>query len=330
MTNKREIDNLRKILVDALIPLIKTDYVLLDVPNHCNIGDNLIWEGELLFLKNHIDKKNIYSANARNFESNLVPDNSTILLHGGGNFGDLYPFHNNFRINIIKKFPNNPIIIFPQTVYYKNMSLLEEHMAIIKKHKNIVICARDIDSYNLLRNYLSEESLRLLPDMAFFIDIESNNENRKDKKALIMKRTDKELDQNNYQYRDIYKNLSDQNYIVEIKDWPTFKNNIYLEKLYTRLRGQKNKLSTIFQKNKLLKGYVSPTFGLNNRKNRDKYVKQGVDFFNQYDIIYTTRLHGLILAILMGKQVVILDNNYGKVTTFYKSWLKNFENISIE
>lgn len=49
--NNEKIQNLRRIISEALTPLIVGDYVLLDVPNHCNIGDNLIWEGRITVFK---------------------------------------------------------------------------------------------------------------------------------------------------------------------------------------------------------------------------------------------------------------------------------------
>jgi len=52
MSNRDKILSYRDLIKKKLIPLINADYVLLDVPNHRNIGDNLIWEGELRFLEN--------------------------------------------------------------------------------------------------------------------------------------------------------------------------------------------------------------------------------------------------------------------------------------
>lgn len=47
--NNRNIEKLQEIIIRNLVPKINEDYALLDIPNHCNIGDNLIWEGELNF-----------------------------------------------------------------------------------------------------------------------------------------------------------------------------------------------------------------------------------------------------------------------------------------
>ena len=51
MNYQEKITDLRKKIKDKLSPLIDNDYVLLDLPYHKNIGDILIWAGEIEFLK---------------------------------------------------------------------------------------------------------------------------------------------------------------------------------------------------------------------------------------------------------------------------------------
>ena len=79
----------------------------------------------------------------------------------------------------------------------------------------------------------------------------------------------------------------------------------------------------------IAKCFVDPAYGINNRNNRKRYVRQGIRFFEPYETIYTTRLHGLILGILLGKQMVIVDNKYNKCSNFFNTWLTDFENISV-
>lgn len=172
--NREKITQLRQLIIKQLCPLINNDYVLLDIPNHSNIGDNLIWEGELLFLKQNLSQYNMrYSANFINCDLSNVSSNDIILMHGGGNWGDLYPACQNLRVKVVKKFPHNRIIIFPQTVFYNDKSKLKLECSVFNSHSDIHICLRDEVSYNILKEYISEDKLLLLPDMAFFIDIQS-------------------------------------------------------------------------------------------------------------------------------------------------------------
>ena len=45
-------------------------------------------------------------------------------------------------------------------------------------------------------------------------------------------------------------------------------------------------------------------------------------FLSKYEYIYTTRLHGAILALLLGKRFFLINNNYGKNKNFFETWLK--------
>jgi exopolysaccharide biosynthesis predicted pyruvyltransferase EpsI len=49
----------------------------------------------------------------------------TILMHGGGNFGDMYVY-NQFRHQVLRDFPRNRVVVFPQTVmFFSNANLMK-------------------------------------------------------------------------------------------------------------------------------------------------------------------------------------------------------------
>lgn len=314
--NKDKIQGFQNLIKKTLIPYIDDDYVLLDVPNHYNIGDNLIWEGEVNFLKQNIPHKCIYEANVVNWEETHIVDSKIILFHGGGNWGDLYRECQDMRNYVVSKYLDKRIIIFPQTVWYNNNSLLENDCRIYENHPDVVICVRDQPSYDTLSAYISKDKLRLLPDMAFFVNVPMSKSGNK---QLYMLRTDSEID-------------SSKVHLIagcEIKDWPSFSNQKILESINVHWMKYKNKLSKSLQKYSLTKWLVSPAYGINYRNNRSRYIHKGFRFFEPYSTIYTTRLHGLILGILMDKHMVIIDNKYNKCSNFYDTWLRDFENISI-
>ena len=59
----------------------------------------------------------LYVANDKYEDLGKIPKSAIILLNGGGNFGDLWRSHSEFRIKVINNFRTNKIIIFPQTVF---------------------------------------------------------------------------------------------------------------------------------------------------------------------------------------------------------------------
>ena len=102
----------KNIINDSLKKLITDDYILLDLPYYSNIEDALIWKGTEDFLST-TSYKCIYRCSLQTFIYHNLPENINIIMMGGGNWGDLYPQHNNFRSQILKSYPNHKIIILP-------------------------------------------------------------------------------------------------------------------------------------------------------------------------------------------------------------------------
>lgn len=300
------------------MPEIDRDYVLLDVPDYDNIGDNLIWEGELAFLK-EVPHQKMYEASYLFFQQKKIPKNSIILLQGGGNFGDIYVKTQEERLRIIADNSDKKIIIFPQTIYYQNEENLKKDAEIINAHHELIFCVRDQVSFDLVKKHFPNVQPKLLPDMAFCIDPKHFEVPSTGNKTLLMKRNDGE-------FGTIPKIEGE----FDTLDWPTF--NLTKEERWEKVGRQRklDKIAIEFQKIPILNSFIDSRYGLKSRKGKENYIQTGIDFFSQYDRIYTTRLHGLILGVLMGKDMKVLDNSYGKLTNFYKEWLVDFENVVVQ
>lgn len=310
MKIEEKIYQLKNSIFHNLTPLIKSDYVLWDLPYHKNIGDLLIWQGEIDFLKT-LPYKMLDYASIDTFRNIHIEENTTILLQGGGNFGDIWRGYQNFKLQIIAKYKNNPIIIFPQTVFYQNEKLLEEDCEILNSHKKLTICVRDKYSYELLKK-MYRGSLLLLPDMAFCIDI-SRYRNIKTKisnKTLYLKRIDREFVDHDLTF------LKDKKY--EIKDWPTFEEGEYFHKILT-----------LMQLSLPGKFFASLINRFASKIHLPYCIGLGIKMLSEYSEIYTTRLHVGILCILLGKPLTYLDNSYGKNGNFYRTWLMDVDGINI-
>ncbi|VEH66559.1 General stress protein 30 [Rodentibacter pneumotropicus] len=104
----------------------KNNVFYFDYPLHLNVGDLLIYHGTEQFFKDHninvTLKRCEFDLDINEVKQKITP-NTTILLHGGGNFGDLYPQHQKIREAMIQHFPNNRIIVLPQTLYFKDQKI---------------------------------------------------------------------------------------------------------------------------------------------------------------------------------------------------------------
>lgn len=321
MVLNNKIDALQHIIESVILPEITGDYVLLDIPYYTNIGDTLIWEGTKSFLEK-VPYKCIYSSDMHFFIEQKLEEDVVILLQGGGNFGDIYREHTNFRKRIINLYPNNKIIILPQSVYYEDQANMIEDIAFYSAYSNVIICARDRYSYDFLSQNFNNKVL-LAPDLAFFINLDNfsirslRKKSERGEKVLFLKRIDSE-----YIVNQDYNSIP---YNAEIHDWPTYERTIFKLKVVDFIC----RICKLISYN----GDISRRNQIEDYK-RDRYyrkcyVQLGIDFISKYDVIYTTRLHVLILSILLGKKVLIYDNQTGKIANFYSSWLSDISNVTL-
>ena len=309
MISEQIIEYQRQLIYKNFIPLITSDYVLLDLPYHSNIGDSLIWKGEEQLLST-FQYRCLYRCSFKTFEYRIFPEDTIILMQGGGNFGDLYPLHNEFRRRVIELYPNNRIIILPQTVYYESARQARFEASCFRQHKHLTIFARDNYSYRFLKAFRFSEDVRLMPDMAFCIDTEwlKSMSKPNNGRNLYFKRIDKEANESNNTEQILKSNEYDYG------DWPDYGQPEPMLQHLNALIGE--------QKFAEADEYAINTY-------LPARIRIGVEFISQYNKIVSNRLHGAILSILLGKDVVIVDNSYGKNSQYYNTWLKNIDSISI-
>lgn len=307
---------LKNRIEEALLPLVDNDYVLWGLPYHGNIGDILIWTGEEIFLQKTgfkcLERTSINTCKFPELSPEII-----IFLEGGGDFGDVWREVQLFRLEVIKRYPDNRIIIFPETVFYKDSSLMRYDAEIMSLHRKLTICVRDKKSEDLLKlNF--KNSILLVPDMAFEISCECLCPKKKDRynRILFLKRTDKEA-----VYTDnVLKHISGN---VDIRDWPSMEHMPFVPKIFFKFCGLQLRLKKyryfsfwafLLGKiiDKCMYSYVRPYL-----------LGIGVNFVGDYSQVYTTRLHVLILSVLLHKEVKFIDNSYGKNTAFYETWLKD-------
>ena len=165
--NQQLIDLKNKLAPIADLIKDKNDVFYLDYPLHLNVGDLLIYHGTEQFFTDHnirvTLKRSEFDVDIEELKQKITP-NTTILLHGGGNFGDLYPQHQNLRETIIRMFPNNRVIVLPQTLFYKSQETLEKSAALFRQHQDCHLLARDERTANAFKQF--SPNVYLSPDMA--------------------------------------------------------------------------------------------------------------------------------------------------------------------
>lgn len=314
MENIKLIEELCGKIEKRILPLITSDYVLWGLPYYENPGDTLIWEGtlELLKLSKH---KCLGTCGWKDYKPVSLKADTVILIIGGGFFGDIWRQAWENVINSITCYPNNPIIILPQSIYYNDISIAMHDATRLAKLKKLTICARDMHSYNFAQDVFLNNIL-LVPDLAFHINVNKLSKYivPETDRLLYLKRIDKESP-------NTITNIQGEK--IDESDWPSI---VGLKSTaHSRLKGLVRRVkmyAPIGMQDRLLKFIYK--YGI-----RNVVIRDSVRFISHYNTIYTTRLHVMILAFLLGKRIYILDNSYGKVSDCYNTWLSRYENIKI-
>ena len=317
MTSNRT--ELYQTFLSALSPLkdIKT-CILIDCPNHLNIGDHLIWLGTLLYLQD-ISKTHITQITT---SDDLNPDHLSqtphqpILFHGGGNLGDLWQHYQQIRETVISQNKHRPIYILPQTIYFRDPQNLDIAKRAFNAHPNLTLFCRDSISYTLAQQHFYNCKLILAPDMALQLlnptyQLYDLYHPTQSPYPLYLKRRDQE---DTKTLSNILTNALSQH--CQIEDWTSL--NLKSPFLLIRKVLSHAPLPDISRHPIYRKIQHLPTPSQQNLTANLLYL--GIQQFSQYPLIITNRLHGHILSLLLQRPNILLPNSYPKNQAFYNTW----------
>ncbi|MCD9024067.1 polysaccharide pyruvyl transferase family protein [Cohnella silvisoli] len=301
------------VLKEQLLQILKvipegSKIYYIDYPVHSNGGDLLIMKGtEAFFKDNHIRVRARYSV--LDFPDTLmIPTDHIIVLHGGGNFGDLYPAHQKLREKIITRYPNHRIVILPQTIFYKKESEFDRTAHIFNRHNDVHLYVRDPLSYEMAAMKFHKCSVYLSPDMAHQL-WPILPRSSPGKELLCFFRTDIEKTSEQEQLE-----MSGRG---DFLDWTS---------LYNRV--EKKSINMIVRM--MSKGSGPLPMQAIWGKYTDYLVDKAVKRFSGYRHVQTSRLHGHILSCLMDKPNTLLDNSYGKNSNYYNTWTNGIKSAQLE
>lgn len=271
--------------------------IVMGIPHHGNIGDNAIAVAEEELLAKYFSDYKIYYMQEKYLDicakkaKKYINDEDVILLHGGGNIGDTYERPEKGRREVIKLYPNNKIIIFPQTAYFsdteKGKKELEISKQIYNNHKNLVILAREEKSYNFMKEHFYNTKVYLTPDIVMTL-YKANKLCEKRNGVLFLFRTDEEKTLNDKQVKEL----------VNTKYGRVTTSDMNLGKGIVKIGG----------------------------KLRDELLENKFNQLKEHKLVITDRLHGMIFAAITETPCITFGNFNHKISESYK-WLKNLKYI---
>lgn len=270
--------------------------VFIATPTHGNLGDHAIVYAQQCFFSDHGLGEQIIEITSSQYLKyslyikQLLKDKDIIIIDGGGSMGTLWLHEEHKMQHIVKTFPNNPIFIFPQTIFYSNDENGKKEMLqsieVYSAHSNLHICAREKESFDLMKKIYPNVDILLIPDIVLYINNIGESKSRNG--VAFCFRTDKE------------KVLSDEK-IEQIK-------------YYIAHKGL-----SISWENTVINKTVT-------KKNRIKELKKKWNKFLSVELVITDRLHGMIFAAITSTPCIAFDNSSKKVGNVYK-WIEDLDYV---
>lgn len=276
------------------------DFIMLDTPRHGNLGDQAIAYSEKLFFDKYLpDLKYGEIIGPKLWKymdeyKKYVSKDTVLGISGGGHLGNVW-FNEEVLCRIIMEtFPDNKIIIFPQTVFFydddnsrkeieKSREIYRDHTAPIKAFW------RDDFSFEFAQTkYDTIDDNFEMPDMVFSLKPEIELV-RKDRGLLVF-RNDFEKAENRIAPERICEELKKRNLSYEVTDTNIDK------KVY--------------------------------EKDREKEVMNILTNFASSKFVITDRLHGMIMSAITGTPCLAFDNISCKVSAGHK-WIENLDYIKV-
>lgn len=312
---------LRSEIARVLGPLVADagPFALLDVPNYANAGDSAILLGQLAFLAERHGRRPAHMCDPVTYDPAVIRrrcGGRLLFLHGGGNFGDIWPLHQDFRERVLRDFPDFKIVQLPQSIHFGDDGALARARRAIDRHRDFTLLVRDRRSLDFAERHFACPTL-LCPDLAFAMDARPP-ERRPDLDVLCLMRTDKE----SAVADDVGARLRAMGLRVAAADWKDERRGP-LHVVQDRF------LATLGRRPRLRAWDATATLdhGIRLRLARSR-VRTGSDILARGRAVVTDRLHGHVLCVLSGIPHVVLDNRFGKVRALHDAWTTDLPGVA--
>lgn len=274
-------------------------WVVLDFPSQLNCGDSAIWLGEAAAAR-ALGARVVRAVDRRNAVALVgAGADRLVLLHGGGNFGGLYPSHEELRLRALRTLRGRRLVQLPQSVEWASEQARETMKRAVGEHGDLLLYVRDERSYDRAVADLDCE-VRLVPDAAFALGPLERGASSQDE-LVVQRRTDKEA-------AAIPGGLQRETF-----DWlvasPRSRRTLLLravEKAFAgsrRLGGRDIRVDSV----------LAAALARENLRFARRTLSSG-------SAVVTDRLHGHVISTLLGLEHCVVDDANGKIRALWDTW----------
>lgn len=281
----------------SLIPIKNKKIFLFGTSRHSNLGDAAIAEAEICFAQKYFPDYQVIEFSTWEFDDNLkyikfvINPYDMIWCSGGGNFGNRYLGEEELRRKVVQNFPQNPVFIFPQSIFFTNDDEGRKQIAISRElyenHMNITIMNRDPKSLEYAKEYFPNTKSCLFPDIV--CSYKYDKQHNRNGVLVCIRDVGDESAMTQEQYNKVI----------------NFTGNLNLPVDYT--------------KNLYSESYISKYM-------RNYVVNEQLDNFAKHKFVITDRLHGVIFSIITKTPCIAIKSEDHKLKEFLK-FLKDCNSI---
>ncbi len=279
------------------VPVKDKKIFLFGTSRHNNIGDAAIAEAEIKFAEKYFPEYQIIEFSTWEFDNNLkylkyvMTPYDMIWCSGGGNFGNRYLGEEELRRKVVQNFPQNPIFIFPQSIFFTEDRQGLKEIAISRKiyesHPNVTIMNRDPKSLEYAKEYFPNTKSFLFPDIVCSYPYNKNFE--REGVLCCIRDVGDESAMNEEQYNQVMNFTKNLNIPVD------YTKNLYSESYISKFK-------------------------------RNYIVEEQLNNFAKHKFVITDRLHGLIFSIITKTPCIAIKSQDHKLKEFL-NFLKDCKSI---
>lgn len=257
------------------------------VPRHANLGDlaqclcirKFLAEQFPEYIVTEVDTKVFMDEKykQRKLIKECVKNDDLIVFQSGYCTQDLGGIEDLMHQTVMKDFPNNKMLMLPQTIYFKSEKRKQQASKIYNAHKHLFFLARDTVSYKMALKLFPDISVRAYPDIVttligqYFFHEDRNG-------VLLCMRNDAE--------------------------------KYYSEEVINELRRKINEFSSTEQLDTTINEKVNVIYA-----NLQEFIENYIRKFAKYKVVITDRYHGTIFSLIANTPVIVVKTTDHKVKT---------------
>ena len=285
---------------DAIVDALKSAdkrILLLGTPTHGNLGDQAIVAGELRVLEDYFPDREVievpydYLAGGLGFAKHVRRDD-LIFLVGGGNLGNLWLHEEQLRRALIDAFPDNKIIIFPQSICFSNDDAGRRELAISQQiyntHDDLHLMTRDEVSFEFAQKFFPRVNNYLMPDAATVLHGMLDDADVAREGVLFVLRGDKEKVRDEGKIQVLQNSFADAGIPFEVVD------TVIADKVTA--------------------------------DTRDEKIRAALMKIRKSKLVVTDRFHGVVFAFVTRTPVLAFKSLDTKISSGVK-WFENFPSV---